>query len=69
MAGRVETDSLGPIEVPEGGWWGASTERARRNFQISGLRLPPRLIRAIALIKREAAGVNAETGSPSCATA
>jgi fumarate hydratase class II len=59
---RVETDSLGPIELPAGAYWGASTERARRNFQVSGLRLPPRFLRAVALIKREAAGVNAELG-------
>src|SRR5687768_1870171 len=59
---RVETDSLGPVEVPAGAYWGASTERARRNFQISGLRLPVRFIRAVALIKREAAVVNAELG-------
>ena len=54
-ASRVETDSLGAIEVPAGAYWGASTERARRNFQVSGLRLPARFVRAIALIKREAA--------------
>ena len=59
---RVETDSLGPIEVPAGAYWGASTERARRNFQVSGLRLPGRFVRAVALIKREAAHVNADLG-------
>ncbi len=59
---RVETDSLGRIEVPAGAYWGASTERARRNFQVSGLRLPSRFVRAIASIKREAAAVNAELG-------
>jgi fumarate hydratase class II len=59
---RVETDSLGPIEVPAGAYWGASTERARRNFQVSGLPLPRRFIRAVALIKREAAAVNRELG-------
>jgi fumarate hydratase class II len=59
---RVETDSLGPIEVPANAYWGASTERARRNFQVSGLRMPPRFLRALALVKREAAVVNAELG-------
>jgi fumarate hydratase class II len=58
----METDSLGPIEVPAGAYWGASTERARRNFRVSGLRLPPRFVGAVALIKREAARVNAELG-------
>jgi fumarate hydratase class II len=61
-ASRIETDSLGAIEVPAGAYWGASTERARRNFQISGLRLPSRFVGAIALIKREAAAVNLELG-------
>ena len=59
---RIETDGFGPIEVPAGAYWGASTERARRNFQISGLRLPSRFLGAIALIKCEAAVVNRELG-------
>ncbi|HVR28845.1 MAG TPA: class II fumarate hydratase [Thermoanaerobaculia bacterium] len=59
---RIETDSLGEIEVPAGAWWGASTERARRNFRVSGLVLPPRFLRALALIKREATAVNLELG-------
>ena len=59
---RTESDSLGPIDVPAGAYWGASTERARRNFQVSGLALPERFVRAIALVKREAARVNAELG-------
>ena len=62
LPARIETDSSGPIEVPAGAWWGASTERARRNFRVSGLRLPARFLRAIALIKREAAAVNGELG-------
>jgi fumarate hydratase class II len=59
---RTEADSLGPIEVPAGAYWGASTERARRNFRVSGQRMPPRFLRALALIKREAAAVNRELG-------
>ena len=37
---RIEKDSLGEIEVPAGAYYGAQTERARRNFPISGLRFP-----------------------------
>ena len=33
---RIEHDSFGDIEVPAGALWGAQTERARRNFQLSG---------------------------------
>ncbi|MEM6796222.1 MAG: class II fumarate hydratase [Acidobacteriota bacterium] len=57
-ATRVETDSLGEIEVPAGAYYGAQTERAVRNFPISGQRFPHRFIAAHALIKREAARIN-----------
>ncbi len=59
---RIEKDSLGEIEVPAGAYYGAQTERARRNFPVSGLRLPKRFIAAVAMIKGEAAPVNEELG-------
>ena len=59
---RTETDSLGPIEVPADVYYGAQTERAYRNFPVSGQRFPHRFIAAHALIKREAAVVNQEMG-------
>src|SRR5436309_13052872 len=59
---RIEKDSLGEVEVPAGAYYGAQTERARRNFPISGLRLPRRFIAALGSIKREAAAVNEELG-------
>src|SRR6202171_5146387 len=59
---RVERDSMGEVRVPEDAFYGASTERARQNFPISGLRLPRRFIRALAQIKGAAALVNAELG-------
>jgi fumarate hydratase class II len=59
---RTETDSLGPIEVPADAYYGAQTERAHRNFPVSGLRFPRRFIAAMGLIKREAAAVNEEMG-------
>jgi fumarate hydratase class II len=60
---RIEKDSLGPVEVPANSYYGAQTERARRNFPVSGLRFPRRFLAALAMIKGEAAGVNAEQGS------
>jgi fumarate hydratase class II len=60
---RIEKDSLGEIEVPAGAYYGAQTERARRNFPVSGLTFPRRFIQALAMIKREAAAVNEELGS------
>src|SRR3954447_1281293 len=59
---RIETDSLGPVEVPADALYGAQTQRAVENFPVSGLRLPRRMIRALALIKKAAAEVNRDTG-------
>ena len=50
---------MGEVRVPASAKWGAQTQRAVENFPISGLTLEPRLIRALALIKGEAALVNA----------
>ena len=57
---RTEHDSMGPVEVPVRAKYAAQTQRAVENFPISGLTIEPRLIRALALIKGEAAGVNAQ---------
>jgi fumarate hydratase class II len=60
--GRKEHDSFGEIEVPAGALWGAQTERARRNFQLSGATLPAEFIAALASIKAAAARANARLG-------
>ncbi|HEY7372210.1 MAG TPA: class II fumarate hydratase [Polyangia bacterium] len=59
---RLESDSLGKVEVPETALFGAQTQRAAENFPVSGLRLPRRVIRALALIKKAAAEVNRASG-------
>src|SRR4051812_27031671 len=59
---RIETDSLGEVEVPASALYGAQTRRAIENFPVSGLRLPRRVIRALALIKKAAAEINRDTG-------
>jgi fumarate hydratase class II len=59
---RIESDSLGKVEVPANALYGAQTQRAAENFPVSGLRLPRRVIRALALIKKAAAEVNRDTG-------
>jgi len=59
---RIETDSLGQIEVPDDALWGAQTQRAVENFPISGLRQPKEYIIASALVKRAAAEVNMQLG-------
>jgi fumarate hydratase class II len=59
---RVERDSMGEIRVPAGALWGAQTQRAVNNFQISGLAMPRGFIQALGLIKWAAAGANLELG-------
>ncbi len=53
---------MGEVEVPADALWGAQTQRAVQNFQISGERLPRDLIGALASIKGASAVVNAELG-------
>src|SRR6202171_380303 len=55
---RVERDSMGPLEVPEGAYYGASTQRAVENFPISGERFDRRFIWALGTIKYAAAIAN-----------
>ncbi len=59
---RSERDSMGEFEVPSDAYYGANTMRAKLNFPISDLRLPRGFIRAIGLIKQQAALVNRELG-------
>lgn len=59
---RTETDSLGPIEVPQDAYWGAQTQRSLENFAIGGQRMPLAVVHALALIKKAAARVNAQLG-------
>ena len=59
---RIESDSLGPVEVPANCLWGAQTERSRQNFRISGERMPDELIRTLALVKKAACEVNRQLG-------
>ena len=59
---RVERDSMGELQVPASALWGAQTQRAVNNFPISGLRMPPAFIRALALIKWAAARTNRALG-------
>jgi fumarate hydratase class II len=61
-ATRIEKDSLGPVEVPAERLWGAQTQRSLENFRISGERLPLALVRALVLVKKAAALVNADLG-------
>src|SRR4051812_14211425 len=59
---RTEKDPLGPLEVPADAYYGVQTQRAIRNFPISG-RLPdPALVAAAVNVKKAAARANQQTG-------
>jgi fumarate hydratase class II len=59
---RIERDTFGDIAVPGDALWGAQTQRSLHHFAISSERMPPELLRALALVKRSAAVVNRELG-------
>ncbi|MGZ9225871.1 MAG: aspartate ammonia-lyase [Anaerolineales bacterium] len=62
MATRIERDSLGDVHVPADALYGAQTQRATQNFQISGLKPRQAFIWSMATIKRAAAEVNRDLG-------
>ena len=62
MTTRIERDSLGDVHVPSGALYGAQTQRALQNFQISGLKPRQAFIWSMATIKRAAAEVNRDLG-------
>ena len=59
---RVESDSLGKIEVPADCYWGAQTQRSLQNFKIGGHRFSRSMIRAFGLVKKAAALTNFDLG-------
>jgi len=58
MKFRKEFDSLGSINVPSDKYWGASTQRSKKYFDIGDFLVRPVLIKSIAIIKKAAAIVN-----------
>ncbi len=61
-ATRVESDSMGKIEVPANVYWGAQTQRSLLHFNIGRDTMPPELIRAFGILKKAAALVNQDLG-------
>ena len=47
MTTRIESDSMGELEVPADALWGAQTQRAVNNFPISGQPMPEAFIRSL----------------------
>jgi fumarate hydratase class II len=59
---RVETDSMGEIEVPADKYYGAQTQRSLIHFNIGYDTMPREMIRALGILKKAAALVNQELG-------
>ena len=62
MSYRIETDSMGEVQVPADKYYGAQTARSLMNFKIGGERFPRELIRALGILKKGAVLVNQELG-------
>ena len=62
MKFRTEFDSLGKVKVPSDKYWGASTQRSNKHFDIGDFLVRPIVIKSIAMIKKAAAIVNAKNG-------
>src|SRR5437773_2461202 len=59
---RIESDSMGRIEVPANVYWGAQTQRSLLHFDIGRDVMPPELIRAFGILKKACALVNQDLG-------
>jgi fumarate hydratase class II len=59
---RIESDSMGQIEVPSNVYWGAQTQRSLLHFNIGRDIMPPELIHAFGILKKACALVNQDLG-------
>jgi len=63
MAGtRIERDTMGEVAVQDDRYWGAQTQRSLQNFKIGDIRFKRPVIRAMGVLKKAAAIVNADLG-------
>ncbi|MFH1197850.1 MAG: class II fumarate hydratase [bacterium] len=60
---RIESDTMGEIQVPTDKYYGAQTARSLMNFKIGGERFPREMIRALGIVKKAVAMTNAELGT------
>ncbi len=58
MTTRIESDTMGTIEVPKDRYWGAQTQRSLENFKIGGHRFAPAVLHAFGVVKKAAALTN-----------
>lgn len=59
---RIETDTMGEVEVPGDKYWGAQAQRSLGNFKIGWEQQPLPLVRALGIVKRAAAETNMSLG-------
>ena len=59
---RIESDTMGTIEVPADRYWGAQTQRSLENFKIGDERMPRPVLRAMGIVKHASATVNQDLG-------
>ena len=59
---RIESDSVGALEIPQEAYYGVQALRGYKNFQISGVKMHPAFIKNIVLIKKAAAMTNGAEG-------
>ncbi|MCY8473933.1 class II fumarate hydratase [Bacillus halotolerans] len=60
---RIEKDTFGEIKVPADKFWGAQTQRSRENFKIGSEKMPIRIVKAFAILKRSTAIANNRLGN------
>ncbi|MCI1210212.1 MAG: lyase family protein, partial [Treponema sp.] len=60
---RIESDSIGCMEVPVSAYYGVQSLRAKQNFPVTGTPLHPVFITNLARIKKAAAAANLESGT------
>ncbi|MCB0212387.1 MAG: class II fumarate hydratase [Anaerolineae bacterium] len=63
MEYRIESDTMGEIQVPADRYYGAQTARSLMNFKIGGDRFPREMIRALGILKKAAAMTNKKLGT------
>ena len=63
MEYRIEKDTMGEVKVPAEKYWGAQTERSRKNFRIgAAASMPIEIVYGFAYLKKAAAHTNADLG-------
>ncbi|MED2966655.1 class II fumarate hydratase [Bacillus subtilis] len=63
MEYRIERDTMGEVKVPADKLWGAQTQRSKENFKIGSEKMPMRVVKAFAILKRSTALANKRLGN------